>query len=165
MASLYELNAEYFLLLERYDSAETDEEREEVLSKLASTEEDMDKKSDSYARLIRIKTSEVKAYREESARLTKLAQYGDNLIERLKNIQLENMKLTDRKEVQTSIGKWRLQNNPWSCEVVDIDRVPMEYHIKQDDKIDKKGLLDRFKATGEVIEGVVFRQDQGIRFR
>ena len=77
----------------------------------------------------------------------------------------DSMKLTGQTEIVTSIGKWRVQQNPVSCEVYDVDKIPMEYHIKQEDKIDKKGLLAHYKATGELIEGCEFKAETGIRFK
>lgn len=165
MASLYDITAGYSALIDAYDNAESDEEREGILAMLEAADGEITEKAENYAKLIRMKEEEAKAFKAEADRLTARKTAAENMAKRLKQAMLEGMKMADISEIKTSIGKWRVQNNPWSCEVVDIDRVPMEYHIKQDDKIDKKGLLDRFKATGEVIEGVVFRQDQGIRFR
>ena len=80
-------------------------------------------------------------------------------------ITLNGETIYENSEIKTTIGKWKVQNNPWSCDVTDIDKIPMEYHIKQEDKIDKAGLLKHFALTGEVIDGCEFVQKQGIRFR
>lgn len=165
MASLYDITTGYASLLDAYDNAEDDTEREGILAMLAAADGELTEKAENYAKIIRMKEEEARAFKAEADRLTARKTAAENMAKRLKQAMLDGMKMAEVNEIKTSIGKWRLQNNPWSCEVVDIDRVPMEYHIKQDDKIDKKGLLDRFKATGEVIEGVVFKQDQGIRFR
>lgn len=165
MASLYELSAGYATLIDAYDTAETDEEREDILKILTTTEGDITEKAESYAKVIRMKEEEAKGFKAEADRLTARKQAAENMAKRLKAAMLDCMKLTGTPEIKTSIGKWRLQSNPWSCEVVNIDRVPMEFHIKQEDKIDKAGLLKRFKATGELIDGVEFKQEQGVRFR
>ena len=165
MASLYELSAGYAMLVNAYDTAETDEEREDILQMLADAEGDIADKGEAYAKVIKNVQSDVDGYKAEAKRLTAKAEAGENLIKRLKGAMLDSMKLTGHTEIQTSIGKWRIQNNPWSCEVVDIDKVPMQYHIKQEDKIDKAGLLKQFALTGEVVDGCEFIQKQGIRFR
>lgn len=165
MASLYELGAEYTALLNAYDSAATDEEAEEILQALFDTQRNIQDKAEVYAKIIRMKEEEAKGFKAEADRLTARKQAAENMANRLKMAMLDAMRLTDTQEIKTSIGKWRVQMNPWSCEVVDIDKVPMEYHIKQEDKIDKKGLLAKFKTDGEIIDGVNFTQEQGIRFR
>ena len=165
MASLYELSAGYASLLDAYDTAETQEDREAILSMLADADGDINEKAESYAKLIRMKEEEAKGFKAEADRLTARKKAAENMVERLKAALLDSMKLTNTLEIKTSIGKWRVQMNPVSCDVVDIDMVPMEYHIKQEDKIDKKGLIDHYKQTGELIDGVEFKQEQGIRFK
>lgn len=165
MANLYELSAGYVTLLDAYDNAETDEDREDILELLEDAEGDIDGKAENYAKVIKIKEAEAKAMKDEADRLTAHRQAAENVVKRLKAALLESMKMTGRLEIQTSIGKWRIQSNPLSCEVVDIDKVPMEYHIKQEDKIDRKGLIDHYKQTGEIIDGVEFKQEMGVRFR
>lgn len=165
MASLYELSAGYALLLDEYDAAETDEEREKILAMLAEADGDITDKAESYAKVIRMKEEEAKAFKAEADRLTARRQAAENMVKRLKDALLGSMVLTGTSEIKTSIGKWKVAMNPLSCDVVDIDKVPMEYHIKQEDKIDKKGLIAHYKETGEIINGVEFKQEQGIRFR
>ena len=165
MASLYELSAGYATLVDAYDTAETDQEREDILNLLAEAEGDIEGKAENYAKLIRMKEEEAKAFKAEADRLTKRRQAAENLVSRLKAGMLDSMKLTGATEIKTSIGKWRVQLNPVSCEVVNIDAVPMQYHIKQEDKIDRKGLIDHYKQTGELVAGVEYKQEPGIRFR
>ena len=87
------------------------------------------------------------------------------IILRLKNAMLDAMKLTNTPKIQTSIGKWVLQTNPMSADVLDWTKVPMEFREPQPDKVDKPSLIKRHKETGELFEGVEFKQEQGIRFR
>lgn len=165
MANLYELSAGYVTLIDAYDTAETDEEREDILKMLAEAEGDIADKGEAYAKVIRMKEEEARAFKAEADRLTKKRQAAENMANRLKAALLDSMKLTGTGEIKTSIGKWKLQMNPWSCEVMNPDVVPAEFHIPQPDKFDKKGMIDRFKATGEIIDGVEFKQEQGIRFK
>ena len=165
MASLYELSASYSTLLGMYDLAETDEEREEVLKLLATADGDISEKAEAYARIIKNKEAEADGLKKEADRLTKRKRVAENIIARLKAAMLDAMKLTSQTEIQTGIGKWRVQTNPWSCDVVDIDDVPQEYHVHQPDVADKKAILDYFKQTGEIVPGVTFKQELGVRFR
>lgn len=165
MASLYELSAGYASLLDAYDAAETDEERADVMRMLESAEGDIADKAEAYAKIIRSKEEETKGFKAEIDRLTARKRAAENMVERLKANMLDAIKLTGEKEIKTSIGKWRIQNNPWSCDVEDWEKVPVKYRTPQPDKVDKKSLLDDFKATGEIVEGVTFKQEMGIRFR
>ena len=163
--TLYELSAEMAGYINAYDAAETEEERAEIAQSLVDLHGEITDKADGYAKVMRNKLAEAEALKKEAKRLTDKAKAAESLAERLKNVMFDAMKLTGQTEIPTSIGKWRVQNNPWSCEVVDIDKIPIQYHIKQEDKIDKAGLLKQFALTGEVVDGCEFVQKQGIRFR
>lgn len=163
--TLYELSAEMAGYINAYDAAETEEERAEIAQSLVDLHGEITDKADGYAKVMRNKMAEAEALKNEAKRLTDKAKAAENLAERLKNTMFDAMKLTGQTEIPTSIGKWRVQNNPWSCEVVDIDKIPIQYHIKQEDKIDKAGLLKQFALTGEVVDGCEFVQKPGIRFR
>ena len=165
MASLYELSAEYSGFLDAYDNAQSDEEAAEILQSLVDIHGELTEKGEAYAKVIRNKKSEAKAFKDEADRLMAKAKSASNLVDRLQQALLDAMKLTNTKEIVTSIGKWRMQMNPWACEVKDADKVPKKYHIPQPDKIDKLALLKEFKETGEIVDGCEFRQEQGIRFR
>ena len=165
MASLYELSAGYALLLDEYDAAETDEEREQILAMLAESEGDIEDKAESYAKVIRMKEEEAKAFKAEADRLTARRQAAENMVKRLKDALLGAMVLTGTSEINTSIGKWRVQMNPMSADVQDWRKVPMEFRTPQPDKVDKPSLIKRHKETGELFDGVEFKQEQGIRFR
>ena len=165
MANLYELSAGYATLVDAYDNAETEEERSEFLRLIANAEGDIADKAEAYAKIIRMKEEEANAFKAEGERLIRKKQVAENVVKRLKAALLDAMKLTGQTEIVTSIGKWRVLQNPVSCEVYDVDKIPMEYHIKQEDKIDKKGLLAHYKATGELIEGCEFKAETGIRFK
>ena len=165
MASLYELSAGYVTLLDAYDTAETDQEREDILELLSAAEGDIESKAENYAKVIRMKEEEAKAFKAEADRLNKRKQAAENMVERLKAALLDNMKLTGAKEIKTSIGKWRVQMNPVSADVQDWTKVPMEFRTPQPDKVDKPSLIRRHKETGELFDGVEFKQTESIRFR
>lgn len=165
MATLYELSAGYASLLDMYDQAETEDERAEILDMLASAEGDITEKAEAYARIMKNKQAEADAFKAEADRLTQKRRAAEAVVDRLKDAIGTAMQITGAKEIGTTIGKWRLQDNPWSCEVLDVNAVPEEWHIKVEDRIDRAGLVRHFKETGEVIDGVEFRRSTGVRFR
>ena len=165
MANLYELSAEYAHLLEEYEYAETDEDAERIFDSIINADEDISQKAENYAKLIKNVEGDIDSYKKEANRLTEKAKHAENFIARLKQYVREAMKTSGKDEIKTTIGKWKLQLNPWSCNIIDPDSVPEEYHIKQPDKIDKAQLLRDFKSTGEIIDGCEFNREQGVRFK
>lgn len=164
MASLYDIGARYAALLDRMESAEGDEALD-VLDELAMMDDELEVKAENYIRIIKTKEAEADGFDKEAKRLTARKQAAENVAKRLKQAMLDAMKLAGKTELPTSIGKWKVQANPVSCEVLDINKVPQEWHIKCDDKIDKAGLIKHYKMTGELVDGCEFKQTEGIRFK
>jgi putative NADH-flavin reductase len=148
-----------------YDQAETEAERQDILDMLASAEGDITEKAEAYARIMKNKQAEADGFKAEADRLTAKRKAAEAVVDRMKDAIATAMLMVGAKEIGTTIGKWRLQDNPWSCEVLDVDAVPEEWHIKVEDKIDRAGLVRHFKETGEMIDGVEFRRSTGARFR
>lgn len=165
MANLYELSTEYAALMAEYDAAEYDEQRAEVWAMIDALQDDIADKAEAYARIMRNMQAEAEAYKAEAQRLTRKQKAAEAAVEGLKQRLMNAMTLVNATEIRTSIGKWRIQANPWSCEVTDADKIPAEYHVPQPDKIDRAALLKRFKETGEMLDGVEYTQTTGLRFR
>lgn len=165
MAALYEIEARYADLLTALDCAETEEEAEALWSQLDAMEADVKDRAEAYARIVRSKQAEAESYKAEAQRLARRQKAAENTAERLKARLLDCMQRLDLKDVQTSIGKWRIQMNPASCQVLDEAQVPEEFHVKQPDKIDKTAILKHWKYTGELLPGVEITQTAGLRFR
>lgn len=165
MASMYALSSQYAQLIERYDMADSDEERDEIIELLGEVNDSIADKAEAYARIMRNKKGEAEMYKAEAERLTKHAKAAEAVVESLKARLLDAMKLANADEIGTSIGSWKTQKNPWSATVIDESKVPAAYRIPQPDKIDRKALIDHFKRTGEIIDGVEYTQTLGLRFR
>lgn len=163
--TLYELTADFIEWLNAYDAAETDEERADIANWLVGIKGDLDAKADAYARIIKNKQAEAKALKDEADRLTAKRKAAESLVERLKAAMLGAMQETGIEQIGTSIGKWILQYNPVSCEVINAEMVPARFVIPQPDKIDRAALIKEYNRTGEIIDGVEFHKEKGIRFR
>jgi hypothetical protein len=164
MASLYDIGSRYAALLEKMENAEGDEALD-ALDELAMMDDELEVKAENYIRIIKAKEAEADGFDKEAKRLTAKKQAAENVAKRLKQAMLDAMKMANKTELPTSIGKWKVQSNPLSCEVLDINKVPQEWHIKCDDKIDKVGLIKHYKMTGELVDGCEFKQTEGIRFK
>lgn len=165
MATMYKISEEYSDLLTQLEFAESEEEAAEIWQQLLDLEGDIVDKAEMYARIIRNKQAEAEGFKAEKQRLEKCQKAAENVVDRLKQTLLNSMQLIDVKEIQTGIGKWRIQMNPPSCQIVDEAAVPAEYHIPQPDKIDRAAIIKHFKSTGELLPGVDVTQSAGIRFR
>ena len=165
MATLYKLTDEYTDLLARLEAAEDEAETEAVWQEMDALEDDIVEKAEAYARIMRNKQAEVEAFKAEKERLASCQKAAENVVERLKARLLSSMQRMHLTDIQTGIGKWRVQMNPYSCQIIDEADVPAEFHIPQPDKIDKAAILRQFNATGELLPGVEIAQTAGIRFR
>lgn len=162
--TLYELTDMYAQLMERYEAAETDDQREDVLAELDGLDETFEHKADAYARIMRNMMAEETAYAEEAKRMTAKARAAGNAAEAMRQRIMHAMQFIGVSEVKTSIGKWRIQKNPYSAQIIDADAVPAEYRIRQPDKIDRAGILRHYKETGEILPGVEMVRSDGVRF-
>ena len=87
------------------------------------------------------------------------------VVDTINGIMANAMEVAGATEIQTSIGKWRIQKNPPSVNVVDASKIPKRFLIQQEPAIDKKAMLTEFRNTGEEIDGVEITQTEGVRFR
>lgn len=165
MPNIYELSTEYAALMAEYEMAEDEERRAEVWAMIDALQDDIADKAEAYARIMRNMQAEADAYKAEAQRLQKRQKAAENAVEQLKGRLLNAMQAVGANEISTTIGKWRVQMNPWSVNVLDDAAVPAEYHIPQPDKIDKAAILKHFKASGELLTGVEMTQTAGLRFR
>ena len=163
--TLYEISDDYAAVLDRLDAAETPEEQEALLAELDALDHDLEFKAEAYARIMRNKAAEAEMFKAEKERLARSQKAAENVRDRMKAGMLDTMQRLGISEINTGIGKWRIQANSWSCTVIDERDVPEEYHIPQPDKIDSRAIIDHFKQTGELIPGVEVTQGMGIRFR
>ena len=165
MATLYELTSDYQKLLIEYEYSETEAERLDVMERIDALQEDIGDKAEAYARIMKNLQADADMYSTEADRLAKKAKAAKAAVDGLKQRLLTAMETFGATEIKTSIGKWRTQMNPWSCEVTDADSVPAEYHVPQPDKIDRQSIIKHFKETGEILPGCEMIQTTGIRFR
>lgn len=165
MATLYELTDEYLAALSALDAAETDEEEAAAWAALDGIEGDITDKAEAYAKILQIKQAEARAFAAEKTRLMACQRAAENAVEGLKARLLDSMQRLGIRDIQTGIGKWRIQLNPPKCEVTDAGAVPQEYHIPQPDAIDRQGILKHYRATGELLPGVEITQAESLRFR
>lgn len=165
MANLYDLANEYGEWISRLETAEDEAEATEIWAALDTLEGSITDKAEAYARIMRNKQAEAEALKAEKQRLEKRQKAAERIVENLKLNLLDAMRRLSIGEIQTGIGKWKIQTNPYSVEILDEAVIPEEFRIPQPDKIDKVGILKHFKETGEILDGIGVTQSEGLRFR
>lgn len=166
MKNLYELTSDYIQLYEMLEAgAETPEDEAAIIAAIEETGANLADKADAYARMIKNLTIQAEGFKAEANRLKAHQKACENGVERLKANMLLTMQTLGADKLKTSIGTWSVQKNPWSCDVLDVSKVPPCFLITQPPTVDKKAILAAFKETGEVFDGVDIRQSEGVRFR
>ena len=161
--SLYELGEAYSNVLD----LDLDDE---VASKLlGQIEEAVEQKVENIGLARRSVDSEVKILKEEIDRLTERKKSLEKKSDWLKDYAYQAMKQFGIEKIKgTRLTVW-IQNNPVSVDIVDENKVPKVFKIKQPDKIDKKALLDNMKGmtSGELkkVKYAILKHEDGIRFK
>lgn len=165
MARLYELTDAYAALMARLEDCETDREAFEVTEAMNDVDEAISEKCEAYARILRNLESESASCEVEIKRLQARKKTADNTAERMLQHLHYAMEIAGATEIRTSIGKFRIAKNPWSVAVLDESKIPEEFLIPQPPKVDKTAILQRFRESGEIIDGCDMVQREGVRFR
>lgn len=163
--SLYTLTGDYIDAVAAYEAAETPEEAQEALDTIDGIIDEIEGKAEAYARIMRNADAEAAMYGEEIKRLAAVKRRREALADRMRAGMLAAMQATGANKLRTDIGTWTRKLNPYSVNVVDVDRVPDRFLIPQPPAVDKRGLLNEFKQTGEVFDGVEFAQKESVSLR
>lgn len=152
---LYEVSQAYRQLAEFVETGD------DWKSAMDTLEDVFDAKVESIAKIIRELEADAKAYEEEAKRLNGHTQAARNRIAHLKEYILYNMIAAGKTKVG-EIVKVSVQPSPPSCEVVDAEQVPLELWrvIPERREVDKKGILELWKESGEVPPGVTIHSDE-----
>lgn len=153
MNKLYEITNNFVELMDKVETGEISEEEYNKLGEELALE--LKNKSENligFAKDLEIFIDGAKA---EEKRIADLRKSAENKLEKFKEYVKANMERLGLDKVETGIGTLSIRNNPISVEIIDEDKIPNEFKtIVQTVKTDKKAIADRFKETGELIEGV-----------
>lgn len=165
MTKLYELTEAYVELLSQIEDCETEAEEEQIIIMLNQISDDIARKADAIARMVRNLTAESEGYDVEIKRMHKRKKTTDNMIQRLKDHIMFSMGVAGANELHTTIGKWRLQKNPPKAVVLDESKIPEEYFVEQPPKLMTSLIIQNWRDTGEIPDGCDIVQTEGVRFR
>lgn len=145
--NLYELTSD----LNRIDEIEDNEEIKAII------QAEIQNKSSNIIKLIRNKESKVNALDEEIKRLQEIKRNEENKIKYFKEYIKACMETNNISKIETGLGNITLRKSPVSLKIIDETKIPEIYlRVIEDIKVDKKAIIDYFKDTGEMLEGIQY---------
>ena len=162
MSTLYELSEQYQELLSMALDPDIDEEA--IADTLEGLEGEIEDKADGYAKVMRNLEADASAIKAEIARLTERRKRIEANIDRMKRSLESAMRLTGKTKFKTSLFSFNIAKNPASLKIDNPDRVPEEFLIPQDPKIDTVGIKKELKE-GTVFDWCHLEQGESLRIR
>lgn len=161
MAKIYEITGAFLELLEMASDENMDQQM--IADTLESVEFEFEDKADGYAKVIRSIEGDVEALDKEIKRLQDRKKTMENNIKNIK-ANLENaMRVTGKTKFKTLQFSFGIQKNPASVVIDDETKIPKEYLIAQEPKLDKKA-IGAFLKENEV-PWAHMEQSEGLRIR
>jgi len=162
---LYQISDEYRALMSQIEGAEGEISDEQKLL-LDSLTEQGEQKIESIAMLIRELESEADALETESTRMANKCKAVESRAAWLKDYVKAEMRSLGTTGVDGKLLKIRVQNNPPSVNVVNEDVLPAAYvKVKEVRSIDRRAILDDYKASGECPSGCEITVGTSLRIR
>ena len=162
MPKLYELTQTYQRVLQ---VAEDEDSLGEWDAALGDIQDAIQDKAQGIAKIIRMLEADAKVAQEEADRLNKLAKGREDRARFLKQYLSDAFEIAGIKESLGPLFKIRLQDSNPACYVDDEDKVAKEWkrHIPERWEIDKRAILDAWKASGEIVPGCRIERGKHIR--
>lgn len=153
--NLYEITNAFPVLMENEEISEENKKQiEEELTLL------LQQKSQNIIGYIRNMELTAEAMKNEEKRISERRKQIENHIVRFKEYVKDCMENNGILKIETGLGTLSTAKSPISVEVVNESIIPDEYKTEIiTTKVDKKKIADNFKATGELIEGVIIHTD------
>ena len=163
--SLYELSADYLEILDLLEDADSDDAGalEAQLDALAGA---ITHKADAIAGLVQQLEGMAAMRKAEAKRMSELSAADERRAERLRAYLLRNLQSVGTERVDTARFRISVRFNPPSVAVLEQQLVPAEYlRTVTTVSVDKRLILDNYKATGEIVPGVEVTRAQRLEIR
>ena len=162
MSTLYQLSEEYQELLSMALDPDIDEEA--LADTLEGIEGEIEDKADGYAKVMRNLEADASAIKAEIARLTERKKHIEANIDRMKRSLKTAMRLTGKTKFKTSLFSFNIAKNPPALKIDMPDRVPEEFLIPQEPKVDSVAIKKELKE-GVVYDWCHLEQSESLRIR
>jgi hypothetical protein len=161
-ATLYDLTGEW---LELYDMADDPEMDADMwFDTIEGLEGEIEDKADGYAKVIAQLNADAAAIKAEEERLYGRRKTIENRVASMKSRLQQMMELTGKTKFKTTLYSFGIQKNPASVVIDDESKVPAEFWIAQDPKLNKSAIKELL-STGEICEYAHLEQGQSLRIR
>ena len=157
---LYELVDQYKTLMQVID--DTSAAPEDFQLYLAKITDQLERKVEHIAKFCISIQANVEAIKLEEVRLTQRRQSLEKKDAWLRQYLLAEMVAVGTEQVKRDTVTVSVRTNPPSVEVLDLDAVPQEFRrlIPETWQVERKLILEHFKATGEILDGVSIVTDK-----
>ena len=162
MSTLYELTEAYQELLSMALDPETDPEA--LADTMEAIDGEIEVKADGYAKVMKELKAIADARKAEAKRLLDGAKSVEVNIDRMKAALMTAMKLTGKTKFKTELFGYGIQKNPPALKIDMPDRVPDEFLIPQEPKVDSAAIKKELKE-GVVYDWCHLEQSESLRIR
>ena len=158
---LYEITGEILELLMMAEDLELDQKM--IRDTMEGLDFEFEEKAEAYAKVVKTLEMDIAGLDEEIQRMTKRKATIKNNIDRLKRSLEGAMIATGKRKFKTPLFGFGIQKNPPSLNVLDESKVPAEFWIEQQPKLDKKAALAYVKENE--VDWAELSQTESLRIR
>ena len=159
--TLYELTNEFQQLLDIATDETIDQQTLKDTIEIVGME--IEDKAEGYAKVIRQLEGNISAIEAEEERLAGMKKRAKNNISALKYNLTNAMVITGKTKFKTPLFSFNIQRNTPSLEIIDESKIPAEFWLNQDPKLDRRALLAYVKE--HEVDGVAIKQTESLRIR
>ena len=158
---LYEITGEILELLMMAEDSELDQKM--IRDTMEGLDFEFEEKAEAYAKVVKTLEMDIAGLDEEIQRMTKRKATIKNNIDRLKRSLEGAMIATGKRKFKTPLFGFGIQKNPPSLNVLDESKIPEEFWIEQQPKLDKKAALAYVKENK--VDWAELSQTESLRIR
>ena len=162
MSSLYDLTEQFQELLSMALDPDVDEQA--LADTMEGIECEIEEKADGYAKVIKSLEADVEALKVEEARLAGRRKNISANIDRMKRALESSMRATGKTKFKTTFFSFGIQKNPPALKIDMPDRVPDEFLIPQEPKVDSAAIKKELKE-GVAYDWCHLEQSESLRIR
>lgn len=153
--TLYKITGAFPVLMENEEISEEDKAKiKEELTLL------LQQKSQGVIGYLRNIEAVIEAKKNNEKMLAESRKADERRLENYKKYVKECMENNGITKIETGLGNLSIAKSPISVEITNEDEIPAEFKQEiRTMKVDKKAIADNFKATGELINGVIIHTD------
>lgn len=163
--SLYELTADYEMLLVMLYDDETDEKM--ILDTLESIEGEIEDKADGYAKIIKELLGDAEKIKAEKIRLEQRQKAFENRAQLLKENLQNTMKQLGKTKFKTDLFSFNIQKNGGKLPLIidDVSKVPNEYFKHTEKEIDNTKVREAIDSGENITFAHYGAQGESLRIK